>query len=174
MGRTSAPSLLIVPASLVGNWKQELAKFAPQLKAFFAHRSECDAETLDRVAKNPTKELAEFDLVVTTYTLARKAEWIAKMTWNLIVLDEAQAIKNASSTQTKSVKKLNGAGRIVLTGTPVENQLGDLWSLFDFCCPGLLGSAKQFKDFVKRLNKQQDAHAMEPCGVSCSRTFCGV
>ena len=159
MGRTSAPSLLIVPASLVGNWKQELAKFAPQLKAFFAHRSECDAETLDRVAKNPAKELAEFDLLVTTYTLARKAEWIAKMTWNLIVLDEAQAIKNASSTQTKSVKKLNGAGRIVLTGTPVENQLGDLWSLFDFCCPGLLGSAKQFKDFVKRLNKQQDAHA---------------
>ncbi len=153
------PSLLIVPASLVGNWKQELAKFAPQLKAFFAHRSECDADSLGQVAKNPAKELAEFDLVVTTYTLARKAEWVAKMTWKLIVLDEAQAIKNASSTQTKSVKKLNGAGRIVLTGTPVENHLGDLWSLFDFCCPGLLGSAKQFKDFVKRLNKQQDAHA---------------
>ena len=157
--RGYAPSLLIVPASLVGNWKQELARFAPQLNAFFAHRSECDAEMLDQVAKNPAKELANFDVVVTTYTLARKAGWIANTTWRLVVLDEAQAIKNAGSAQTKAVKKLNAAGRIALTGTPVENQLGDLWSLFDFCCPGLLGSAKQFKDFVKRLNKQQDAHA---------------
>ena len=157
--RGYVPSLLIVPASLVGNWKQELARFAPQLKCFFAHRSECDVETLDRVAKKPAVELKDFDLVVTTYTLARKADWVAAMRWKLVVLDEAQAIKNVSSAQTKAVKKLDAAGRIVLTGTPVENQLGDLWSLFDFCCPGLLGSAKQFKDFVKRLNKQQDAHA---------------
>ncbi len=156
---TETPSLLIVPASLVGNWKQELARFAPQLKCFFAHRSECEAEALDRVAKKPKDELKEFDLVVTTYTLARKADWVTKLKWKLVVLDEAQAIKNVGSAQTKAVKKLDAAGRIVLTGTPVENQLGDLWSLFDFCCPGLLGSAKQFKDFVKRLNKQQDAHA---------------
>ncbi|MFM9960959.1 MAG: DEAD/DEAH box helicase [Planctomycetaceae bacterium] len=153
------PSLLIVPASLIGNWKQELARFAPQLKCFFAHRSECDAELLERVAKKPIDELKDFDLVVTTYTLTRKADWVAKMKWKLVVLDEAQAIKNVGSAQAKSVKRLDAAGRIVLTGTPVENQLGDLWSLFDFCCPGLLGSAKQFKDFVKRLNKQQDAHA---------------
>lgn len=152
-------SLLIVPASLIGNWKQELEKFAPQLKTFFAHRSECDSATLDQVSKNPAATLAGVDLIVTTYTLARKADWISKHRWQLIILDEAQAIKNAGSTQTKSVKKLNAAGRIVLTGTPIENQLGDLWSLFDFCCPGLLGSAKQFKDFVKRLNKQQDAIA---------------
>ena len=157
--RGYAPSLLIVPASLVGNWKQELARFAPQLKCFFAHRSECDTEMLDRVAKKPKDELKDFDLVVTTYTLARKAAWVASMKWKLLVLDEAQAIKNVSSAQTKAVKKLDAAGRIVLTGTPVENQLGDLWSLFDFCCPGLLGSAKQFKEFVKRLDKQQDAHA---------------
>ena len=155
----TAPSLLIVPASLVGNWKQELVRFAPQLKCFFAHRSECDAETLDRVTKKPKDELKDFDLVVTTYTLARKADWVASMKWKLLVLDEAQAIKNVGSAQTKAVKKLDAAGRIVLTGTPVENQLGDLWSLFDFCCPGLLGSAKQFKGFVKRLDKQQDAHA---------------
>ncbi len=155
----NAPSLLIVPASLVGNWKQELARFAPQLNCFFAHRSECEAEMLDRIAKKPREELKDFDLVVTTYTLARKADWGATMKWKLVVLDEAQAIKNASSAQTKAVKKLDAVGRIALTGTPVENQLGDLWSLFDFCCPGLLGSAKQFKGFVKRLNKQQDAHA---------------
>ena len=158
----TSPSLLVVPASLVGNWKQELAKFAPQLRVFYAHRSECDAETLDRVAKQPKSELGRFDLVVTTYTLARKAEWVAAMSWRLVVLDEAQAIKNVSSAQTKAVKKLNGVGRIVLTGTPVENQLGDLWSLFDFCCPGLLGSPKQFKEFVKRLDKRQDANAYGP------------
>jgi non-specific serine/threonine protein kinase len=79
--------------------------------------------------------------------------------WSLVVLDEAQAIKNATSAQTKSVKKLPAAGRIVLTGTPVENHLGDLWSLFDFCNPGLLGTAGQFKQFVKRLNERQDAQA---------------
>jgi non-specific serine/threonine protein kinase len=75
------------------------------------------------------------------------------------VLDEAQAIKNASATQTRAVKGLEAAGRIALTGTPVENHLGDLWSIIDFCCPGLLGSATQFKQFVKKLNKRQDAQA---------------
>ncbi|MDB5335372.1 MAG: ATP-dependent helicase [Planctomycetaceae bacterium] len=152
-------SLLIVPASLVGNWKQELTRFAPQLKVVFAHRSESDAETLDEIAASPLTALAQVDLVVTTYTLIRKADWIGTVPWKLIILDEAQAIKNASSAQTKSVKKLGAMVRIALTGTPVENHIGDLWSLFDFCCPGLLGTAKQFKDFVKRLNKQQDAQA---------------
>ena len=158
-GLVSNPSLLVVPASLVGNWKQELAKFAPQLKAFYAHRSECDEETLTKVAKDPQGELAEFDIVVTTYTLVRRAEWLSKRAWRVVVLDEAQAIKSATSAQTKAVKKLDSAARIALTGTPVENQLGDLWSLFDFCCPGLLGTAKQFKSFVKRLGQQQDAAA---------------
>ena len=153
------PSLLIVPASLLGNWKQELARFAPQIKIAFLHRSECDAETLDRISADPAKELAHVELVITTYTLVRKASWVADNPWRLVILDEAQAIKNASSAQTKSIKKLISVVRIVLTGTPVENHLGDLWSLFDFCCPGLLGSAKQFKEFVKRLNKQQDAQA---------------
>src|SRR6516162_10251304 len=81
------------------------------------------------------------------------------MQWSLIILDEAQAIKNASSAQARSVKKLQAAGRIVLTGTPIENHLGDLWSLFDFSSPGLLGTANQFKQFVKRLNRRQDAQA---------------
>ncbi len=156
---TGTASLLVVPASLIGNWKQELARFAPQLRVLLLHRSECDADTLARAAKNPSQEFAGVDLVVTTYTLVRKAEWIAATSWRLVILDEAQAIKNAGSAQTKSVKKITAVGRIALTGTPVENQLGDLWSLFDFCCPGLLGSAKQFKGFVKRLNQKQDAQA---------------
>ena len=95
------PSLLIVPASLVGNWKSELARFSPTLRVFFAHRSECDAEALDRVAKNPAQELAEYDLVVTTYGLARRGAWLAEVSWRMIVLDEAQAIKNATSRQTR-------------------------------------------------------------------------
>ncbi|MBW3600386.1 MAG: DEAD/DEAH box helicase, partial [Planctomycetes bacterium] len=157
--RPGSPSLLVVPSSLVGNWKQEIERFAPSLRSFYAHRSECDAETLDRVSKDPLQVLADFDVVITTYGLARRAEWPAKVPWRLVVLDEAQAIKNAGSAQTKAVKKLQSAGRIALTGTPVENHLGDLWSIFDFCCPGLLGSATQFKQFVRRLNKEQDAAA---------------
>ncbi len=154
-----APSLLVVPASLIGNWKQELARFAPQLRLFIIHRSECDADTLSRLAKHPQEELSGYDIVITTYGLVRREAWLNQNAWRLVVLDEAQAIKNASSAQTKAVKKLTAPTRIVLTGTPVENHLGDLWSLFDFTCPGLLGSATQFKAFVKRLNKQQDAAA---------------
>ena len=152
-------SLLVVPASLVGNWRAELQRFAPSLKVFFAHRSECDAAVLARVAANPPGELAGFDLVVTTYSLVRRQAWLTDVRWSLVVLDEAQAIKNAASAQSRAVKKLPAAGRLTLTGTPVENHLGDLWSIFDFSCPGLLGTARQFKDFVKRLNKQQDVHA---------------
>ncbi len=154
-----APFLLIVPASLVGNWKQELERFAPQLRVFLAHRSECDAATLERIARGPATELSEFDVVVTTYTLIRRSTWPADVNWRMVVLDEAQAIKNAGSAQSKSVRKLRAGGRIALTGTPVENQLGDLWSLFDFCVPGLLGTVKQFRDFVKLTTKNQNAGA---------------
>ena len=153
------PSLLIVPATLIGNWRQELARFAPSLSFLVVHRSECDSDRLTKIGSNPAAELANFDLVITTYGLTRRQEWLEQMPWSLVILDEAQAIKNASAAQTRGVKKLQAAGRIVLTGTPVENQLGDLWSLFDFCCPGLLGTPTQFKQFVKRLNQQQDAQA---------------
>jgi superfamily II DNA or RNA helicase len=156
--RSGGPSLLVVPASLLGNWRQELARFGPSLTVFFAHPSESTAEGIDTISKDPSGA-AEFDLVVTTYGLARRQDWLGKVRWSLVILDEAQAIKNAASTQARGVKKLPAGGRIVLTGTPVENHLGDLWSIFDFCCPGLLGTSGQFKQFVKRLNKQQDAPA---------------
>ena len=144
------PSLLIVPTSLLDNWQREIERFAPGLKMFIAHRSHQEAATLKRIAQNPTQELGEFDLVATTYGLARREAWLADVPWRLLVLDEAQAIKNAGSSQTKAIKKIKASGRIVLTGTPVENHLGDLWSLFDFCSPGLLGSAAQFKKFMNR------------------------
>jgi non-specific serine/threonine protein kinase len=155
----SPPSLLIVPASLLGNWRQELERFAPSLRVFYAHPSEAQGDRLTEVAKNPNQSLAGADLVVTTYGLVRRSEWLRAIRWRLVVLDEAQAIKNASSTQTKAVKQLSSHVRIALTGTPVENHVGDLWSIFDFCCPGLLGSAAQFKQYVKRLNSSQDAEA---------------
>ncbi len=156
------PTLLIVPASLVGNWKREIERFGPSLTAFYAHRSETSSDALSEVARNPAQRLGEFDVVVTTYGLARRFEWLTEVDWRLVALDEAQAIKNAGSRQTKAVKKFKSAGRFALTGTPVENQLGDLWSLFDFCNPGLLGTASQFKSYVNRLQKRQTQGAFTP------------
>ncbi|MDA1017189.1 MAG: DEAD/DEAH box helicase [Planctomycetota bacterium] len=152
------PSLLIVPASLVGNWKSEFERFAPSLDVFYAHRSESDAAELQRVADDPDS-LAEFDVAITTYGMVRRMAWVGEREWRLVVLDEAQAIKNASSVQARAVRKLRSSGRIALSGTPVENHLGELWSLFEFCCPGLLGNASQFKKFVKKLNQLQDSQA---------------
>ena len=151
--RSLQPSLLVVPASLIGNWKQEFARFAPQVNVLFAHRSECDPETLKKLADEPQRNLKGVDAVVTSYSLARKSEWMGEMDWNLVILDEAQAIKNAASAQTRAIKKLKSSCRIAMTGTPVENQLGDLWSLFDFCCPALLGTIPEFKKFVKRMSQ---------------------
>ncbi len=153
------PTLLVVPASLIGNWLAEIQRFAPHLSVACLHRSECDATELAAIAAAPARKLATFDLAIVTYSMVRKQPWLEQVEWSLVVLDEAQAIKNAGSIQTRSVKKLRGAGRIALTGTPVENHLGDLWSLFDFCNPGLLGTAGQFKKYVNRLTKDQDAHA---------------
>jgi SNF2 family DNA or RNA helicase len=81
-----------------------------------------------------------------------RQEWLLDVPWRLVVLDEAQAIKNPAARQTKTVKRVQEDARIALTGTPIENRLSDLWSLFDFLCPGLLGSQTKFKEFVKRLN----------------------
>ncbi len=145
------PSLLIVPASLIGNWQQEVTRFAPQLTMFVAHRSESDAQTLEQMANDTDKSLKGVDVVLTSYAQARKAQWIAEVNWNLIILDEAQAIKNSNSAQTRAIKKIRANCRIALTGTPVENQLGDLWSLMDFCCPGLLGTSREFKTFLNRF-----------------------
>ncbi|SMP76051.1 non-specific serine/threonine protein kinase [Neorhodopirellula lusitana] len=145
---TANPSLLILPTSLLGNWQREVERFAPDLKLYIAHRSSADASELKRIADNPAKELAGYDLVATTYGLARRQKWLSEVDWNLVILDEAQAIKNSGAAQTKAIKQIPARGRIALSGTPVENHLGDLWSLFDFCSPGLLGTASQFKKFV--------------------------
>lgn len=149
-----SPSLLVVPASLIGNWKEEAARFAPGLQVLVAHSSETSKAELQKLASDPTAHLLGCDLVVTTYGMVTRLAWITDFSWDWLILDEAQAIKNPSSRQTKAVKKLKANSRVAMTGTPVENSLGDLWSLFDFINPGLLGSTSRFKKFAKSLQKQ--------------------
>ncbi len=157
---TKKPSLLVLPASLLANWKAEIKRFAPTLKASFIHPSETEKRVLDSMAGKADEALAKTDIVFTTYGMLLRQKWLLDMKWRLVILDEAQAIKNPSSRQTKTVKQLKADARIALTGTPVENRLSDLWSLFDFLCPGLLGSATRFKKFIKALEaREHDRYA---------------
>src|SRR5215471_13827116 len=141
-------SLLAAPASLVPNWEAEIARFAPSLRFLVAHPSAMSATELRAFGPEHT---AGMDLVLTTYGTLLRAPGLLRIPWRLAILDEAQAIKNPAARQTRAVKQLDAAARIALTGTPVENRLGDLWSIFDFINPGLLGSSKEFGTFAKRL-----------------------
>jgi non-specific serine/threonine protein kinase len=132
-------------------WQAELERFAPSLRVLVAHPS---AMPSARLARLPAAVLREVDVVLTTYGTAARLPWIATREWSLAILDEAQNIKNPRARQTRAVKLLRARSRIALTGTPVENRLGDLWSLFDFLNPGLLGSAKAFAAFTKALAKR--------------------
>jgi SNF2 family DNA or RNA helicase len=145
------PSLLVVPASLIANWRAEIARFAPSLSVFVAHPSEVPPSEL---ASLPPEALSGRDVVITTYGTLQRLAGLTSRSWNVVVLDEAQAIKNPGAKQTRAVKTLRARIRLALTGTPVENRLGDLWSLFDFTCPGLLGSAKAFGRFVRSAEKR--------------------
>ena len=145
------PSLLVAPASLLANWAAEIERFAPGLKALIAHPSAMPAAELKAVEG---ARLRDIDLVITSYGSLLRVPWIAETPWRLAVLDEAQAIKNPGAQQTRAVKKLKARARLALTGTPVENRAGDLWSIFDFVNPGLLGTAKEFASFVKRLGER--------------------
>ena len=154
--RPGAPSILVVPASLLGNWRDEAARFAPSLKLRFLHPAETDRQTLADIEAAPEAHLADTDLIVTTYAMLVRQTWLAEVSWRLVILDEAQAIKNPGTRQSRAVRKLPAAARIALTGTPVENRLGDLWALFDFLNPGLLGSRKVFQSFVKSLQAREE------------------
>ena len=152
-GGSRKPCLLVAPASLLANWAGEIAKFAPSLVVRIAHPSSADSEALQADG-----DLAGVDLVITTYGYLARAPWLVAKSWQLVVLDEAQAIKNPSAKQTATVKKLRADGRIALTGTPIENRLSDLWSIFDFINPGLLGSVEA----VFRLRQKPRRTAAQP------------
>lgn len=144
------PHLLILPASLLGNWHQEIKRFAPTIKIYFAHSS-ANPELLQNAAKMP--QMSGVDLVITTYATLYRLPWLGAIAWDLVIADEAQALKNPMTKQTQTIKALNAQIRFVLTGTPIENRLLDLWSLFDFVAPGLLGSSRAFASFSKQESK---------------------
>jgi non-specific serine/threonine protein kinase len=148
--------LLVVPASLVDNWRLEIERFAPELKVLIAHPSRISSPELKRLSK---KKVDAHDAVITTYGTAMRTGWIKSYAWRNVILDEAQAIKNPGAKQTKAVKSLSSRWRLVLTGTPVENRLGDLWSIFDFLNPGLLGSAKAFNRLCKSMASGKQDYA---------------
>ncbi len=141
------PSLLVAPASLLANWKAELERFAPALSFLIAHPS--GTTTGNRQVEK--QDARGVDLLITTYGMLSRSQWLREHDWDLVILDEAQAIKNSGTRQSRTVKELKAAARVAMTGTPVENRLSDLWSLFDFLNPGLLGGAKAFADFAKQM-----------------------
>ncbi len=154
------PFLLVLPASLLANWKAEMKRFAPSLRAIFVHPSEMGKSELAAMGDAPERAISGVDAVLTSYGMLLRLKWLREVHWRLAILDEAQAIKNPSARQTRAVKELKADARIALTGTPVENRLSDLWSIFDFLCPGLLGSAAKFKQFTKALsNRGSDRYA---------------
>jgi len=146
----NARILLVVPASLLGNWSKEAEHFVPSMPLVILHG--IGNEAILKALANPEK--LPF-LTITTYGMIARTEEFAQVHWNTVILDEAQAIKNPGTKQTRAVKKLPSQFRIAMTGTPIENELANLWSLFDFLNKGLLGSANEFSEFTKSL--QTDA-----------------
>ncbi|MGV8964885.1 MAG: DEAD/DEAH box helicase [Cellulomonas sp.] len=151
----SRPTLLVCPMSLVGNWQREAARFTPGLRVHVHHGAERARGTAFTDAVDAS------DLVVTTYALlARDAVALRKVRWHRLVLDEAQAVKNAATKAAVAARSLPAPRRIAVTGTPVENRLADLWSLMEFANPHLLGNPKDFKDrFSTPIERHGDAAA---------------
>jgi non-specific serine/threonine protein kinase len=149
-------ALLIVPASLLGNWESELKKFAPHLDFTILHTSR------SKVIK-AYQEHIPF-LTITTYGLATKIAALSERKWDALILDEAQAIKNPKTKQSVGIKKLSSRMRIAMTGTPIENDYSNLWSLFDFLNKGLLGTLNEFKAFTNEL-------AQDPGNISKLRAM---
>jgi len=152
------PTLLIAPTSVVGNWFHEIQKFAPQLKAFIHHGGDRCQDV--KVFKSLCRD---HDLLITSFGLARKdAKLINGIQWQRIVLDEAQNIKNPKAALTKAILKFSANHRLALTGTPIENRLMDLWSIFNFLNPGYLSNQTQFrKGFELPIQKENDPRQVQ-------------
>jgi superfamily II DNA or RNA helicase len=152
-GRLDRPALVVVPVSLLGNWQREAARFCPGLRCRVLHGAERHGQAAD---------LAQADLVLTSYSLLYRdrERWLAQA-WHLVVLDEAQNIKNAATQSAQVAGELNTRHRLCLSGTPIENHLGEIWSLFHFLMPGFLGSQPRFaKRFRQPIEKHGDSARM--------------
>lgn len=150
--KPTARNLLIVPASLLGNWQKEAQRFVPDMTVDVLHGVSSSSLAL-RFADS------EAFLTVTSYRMAASIEALQERVWDCVILDEAQAIKNPSTQQTRQIKKLKSRMRIAMTGTPIENDLSNLWSLFDFLDKGLLGSSDEFRAFCRRLEEHPEGYA---------------
>ncbi len=153
------PTLVVCPVSVLGNWERELARFAPDMSVLVHHGP--DRFTRQRVSL--PKRAQRADVVLTSYSLvARDADELAAVRWARIALDEAQQVKNPGAAQTRAVRRITAPRRIALTGTPVENNLSELWSIMHILNPGLLGSARSFREtFAIPIEREHDAEATE-------------
>lgn len=142
--------LLVVPASLLGNWQKETEKFAPRMPYRILHGG---AKLLGETIREDV-----CFLTITTYGMAARMEELEEICWDCLILDEAQAIKNPMTKQTRRVKALKSKMRIAMTGTPIENDLTNLWSLFDFLNKGLLGSSAEFREYCKGLEEHPEGY----------------
>jgi SNF2 family DNA or RNA helicase len=151
------PTLVICPTSVAGNWARESERFTPDLTVLMHHGATRAREAAFE------KAAAAADIVITTYALAtRDRTVLAKVPWRRIVLDEAQNVKNPEAKQTKAVRALHSPRKVALTGTPVENHLGELWSIMEILNPSLLGSAASFRErFVIPVERFRDEEAAE-------------
>jgi SNF2 family DNA or RNA helicase len=152
--------LLVAPASLIRNWMSEFTRFTPSLTLLVAHPAWAEKTAGKETAKEKDDlniTAAKADVVITTYGMIERLTWIKEKSWSQVILDEGQAIKNSGSKQARAVKALKSQHRLILTGTPIENRLFDLWSLFDFINPGLLGSADDFRKRAARLHENPEA-----------------
>jgi len=152
----SGPSLIIAPTSVCMNWLAEAKRFAPTLNLVqfeSSHRQEL------------LNSLKKFDVLVCSYGLLQQsevAEILSKVTWQMIVLDEAQAIKNIMTKRSQAAMNLKAGFKLIMTGTPIENHMGELWNLFNFINPGLLGSFDKFNlKYIQPIERNKDAHARQ-------------
>ncbi|WP_117214829.1 DEAD/DEAH box helicase [Allorhizocola rhizosphaerae] len=152
MAANPGRTLLVCPMSLVGNWEREAARFTPKLQVHVHHGAARDIT-----------QMGDADLVITTYSVAsRDAALLSEIPWHRVVVDEAQAIKNAATRQATAIRSLKAANRVAVTGTPVENRLADLWSIMEFANPGLLGPAATFKrTYAVPIERHADDAAAE-------------
>ncbi|NKB53666.1 MAG: hypothetical protein GKR97_15855 [Rhizobiaceae bacterium] len=152
--RGRGPSLLVVPTSLLHNWRSQAAQFTPELRLLTLHG-------LKR--RELTGQIPDADIVLTTYPLlSRDQDILSAQEWDLIIVDEAQTLKNPSSQMAKALRLLSCSGRLALTGTPVENSLQDIWTLFDWVVPGLLGNRKTFTSLFRTpIEKHADSQAQK-------------